>query len=109
MSLRRLSVCGSIPELLTQDAFLDTRIAYVAETGPKTNRVKRIALMDSDGSNLRYLTSLITVPKLPPNPPEVMVAGDGAGVNDASHLRANRADGNIPARCITITRLCPRV
>ncbi len=40
-----------------QGAFLDTRIVYVAETGPKTNRVKRIAIMDSDGSNHRYLTT----------------------------------------------------
>ena len=40
-----------------QQAFLDTRIVYVAETGPKNNRQKRIAIMDSDGSNHRYLTS----------------------------------------------------
>lgn len=39
-----------------QQPYLDTSIVYVAETGPKTNRVKRIALMDSDGSNHRYLT-----------------------------------------------------
>ena len=37
--------------------FLDTRVVYVAETGPKTNRQKRIAIMDSDGSNHRYLTT----------------------------------------------------
>ncbi len=40
-----------------QQAFLDTRIVYVAETGPKNARQKRIAIMDSDGSNHRYLTS----------------------------------------------------
>ena len=39
-----------------EQPFLDTRIVYVAETGPKTNRQKRIAIMDSDGSNHRYLT-----------------------------------------------------
>ncbi|MCJ8191459.1 Tol-Pal system beta propeller repeat protein TolB [Sphingomicrobium aestuariivivum] len=39
-----------------EEPFLDTRIVYVAETGPKGNRVKRIALMDSDGQNHRYLT-----------------------------------------------------
>jgi TolB protein len=39
-----------------QQPYLDTRIVYVAETGPKNARVKRIALMDSDGSNHRYLT-----------------------------------------------------
>ncbi len=40
-----------------QSGFLDTRIVYVAETGPKTRRLKRIAIMDSDGSNHRYLTT----------------------------------------------------
>jgi len=40
-----------------EQPFLDTRIVYVAETGPKTNRLKRIAIMDSDGSNHRYLTT----------------------------------------------------
>ena len=40
-----------------QSGFLDTRIVYVAETGPKTRRLKRIAIMDSDGSNHRYLTA----------------------------------------------------
>ena len=39
-----------------QQPFLDTRIVYVAETGPKDNRQKRVAIMDSDGSNHRYLT-----------------------------------------------------
>ncbi|WP_265571598.1 Tol-Pal system beta propeller repeat protein TolB [Sphingomicrobium nitratireducens] len=42
--------------LTGEGAFLDTRIVYVAETGPKNARVKRIAIMDSDGSNHRYLT-----------------------------------------------------
>ena len=40
-----------------EQPFLDTKIVYVAETGPKTNRQKRIAIMDSDGSNHRYLTA----------------------------------------------------
>jgi TolB protein len=40
-----------------QQAFLDTRVVYVAETGPKNARLKRIAIMDSDGSNHRFLTS----------------------------------------------------
>ena len=34
----------------------DSRVVYVAETGPKNARVKRIAIMDADGSNHRYLT-----------------------------------------------------
>jgi TolB protein len=36
--------------------FFDTRIAFVDESGPKENRRKRLAVMDQDGGNVRYLT-----------------------------------------------------
>ena len=52
-----------------QQPYLDTRIVYVAETGPKNNRQKRIALMDSDGSNHRYLTigrNTVVTPRFSP-------------------------------------------
>ena len=37
--------------------FFDSKIAYIAETGPKDNRVKRLAIMDSDGANHRFITT----------------------------------------------------
>ena len=40
-----------------ESPFFDSRIAYIAETGPKGHRIKRLAVMDSDGANHRYLTS----------------------------------------------------
>lgn len=40
-----------------ESPFFDSKIAYIAETGPKGNRMKRLAIMDSDGANHRYLTS----------------------------------------------------
>lgn len=43
--------------LTGEDPFFDSRIAYIAETGPKDNRRKRLAIMDSDGANHRFLTS----------------------------------------------------
>lgn len=42
--------------LTGESPFFDSRIAYIAETGPKDNRVKRLAIMDSDGANHRFLT-----------------------------------------------------
>ena len=36
--------------------FFDTRIAFVDESGPKERRRKRLAVMDQDGGNVRYLT-----------------------------------------------------
>ncbi|MCL2439696.1 MAG: Tol-Pal system beta propeller repeat protein TolB [Alphaproteobacteria bacterium] len=44
-------------ELSGDEGYFDTRILYVAETGPKTNRTRRLALMDQDGHNLKYLTN----------------------------------------------------
>jgi TolB protein len=47
----------------------DTRIAYVAETGSPAARVKRIAIMDSDGFNHKYLTAgdtIVLTPRLSP-------------------------------------------
>jgi TolB protein len=50
--------------------YFDTRITYVAETGPRTAPVKRVAIMNYDGSDHRYLTAgEVTVlnPRLSPD------------------------------------------
>ncbi len=56
---------------LTGDAgYFDSRIAYIAETGPRKNRVKRLAIMDQDGANIEYLTtgqSLALTPRFAPD------------------------------------------
>ncbi len=40
-----------------ESPFFDSRIAYIAETGPKDRRMKLLAIMDSDGANHRFLTT----------------------------------------------------
>lgn len=40
-----------------ESPFFDSKIAYIAETGPKGNRTKRLAIMDSDGANHRFITT----------------------------------------------------
>ena len=40
-----------------ESPFFDSKIAYIAETGPKDHRMKRLAIMDSDGANHRYITN----------------------------------------------------
>jgi len=40
-----------------ESPFFDSRIAYIAESGPKNNRIKRLAIMDSDGANHRFITN----------------------------------------------------
>ena len=42
--------------LLGEKGYFDTRVVYVAGTGPRDRRVKRLAIMDQDGENNRFLT-----------------------------------------------------
>ncbi|HXV73582.1 MAG TPA: Tol-Pal system protein TolB, partial [Sphingomonadales bacterium] len=49
-------IADDIYERLTgEKGYFDTRIVYVSETGPKSKRVKRLAIMDQDGANNRFL------------------------------------------------------
>jgi TolB protein len=56
--------------LTGESPFFDSRIAYIAESGPKDKRVKRLAIMDSDGANHRFLTngqSIVLSPRFSPD------------------------------------------
>jgi TolB protein len=56
--------------LTGESPFFDSRIAYIAESGPKDRRVKRLAIMDSDGANHRFLTngqSVVLGPRFSPD------------------------------------------
>ena len=39
-----------------ETGYFDSRVVYIAETGPKDDRSKRVAIMDFDGSNTQFLT-----------------------------------------------------
>ncbi len=57
-----------------EEGYFDSRIVYIAETGPHTKRVKRLAIMDQDGANHKYLTdgsSLVLTPRFSPNRQEI--------------------------------------
>jgi TolB protein len=57
-----------------EDGYFDTRIVYIAESGPAQKRVKRLALMDQDGANHQYLTdgaALVLTPRFSPSAQEV--------------------------------------
>ena len=60
--------------LTGEEGYFDTRIIYVAEEGPKVQRVKKLAIMDQDGANTKYLTlgnELVLTPRF--NPTNQMV------------------------------------
>ena len=68
-------ITDKVYERLTgEKGYFDTRIIYVAEDGPKTKRIKKLAIMDQDGSNTKYLTlgnELVLTPRF--NPTNQMV------------------------------------
>ena len=68
-------ISDKIYERLTgEEGYFDTRIIYVAESGPKNQRIKKLAIMDQDGSNTKYLTlgnELVLTPRF--NPTNQMV------------------------------------
>ena len=68
-------IADAIYKSLTgEDGYFDTRIVFVSETGPKDKRVKRLAIMDQDGFNVRYLTSgraLVLTPRFSPTSQEI--------------------------------------
>lgn len=51
-------ISDAIYQSLTgEGGYFDSRIVFVDESGPKANRIKRLAMMDYDGANVQYLTS----------------------------------------------------
>lgn len=55
--------------LTGEEGYFDTRIVYVAESGPPDRRVKRLAIMDQDSANHRFLTdgsNLVLTPRFSP-------------------------------------------
>ena len=64
-----------------EKGFFDTRIAFVDETGPPEGRRKRLAIMDQDGANMRYMTrgdDLVVTPRFSPSSQDVTYMSFGA-------------------------------
>ena len=56
------------------DGYFDTRVVFVSEEGPKDKRVKRLAIMDQDGFNVRALSDgrdLVLTPRFSPTANEI--------------------------------------
>jgi TolB protein len=68
-------IADAIYKRLTgEDGYFDSRIVYVAESGPYDRRVKRLAIMDQDGENHRYLTDgsyIVLTPRFSPSTQEI--------------------------------------
>ncbi|MCO5133049.1 MAG: Tol-Pal system beta propeller repeat protein TolB [Phyllobacteriaceae bacterium] len=76
-------------ELTGEDGYFDTRIVFVDESGSKQKRIKRLAIMDQDGANLRYLSKgddLVLTPRFSPTRQEITYMSF-AGGNPKVYLR----------------------
>jgi TolB protein len=65
-----------------EEGYFDTRIVYVAESGPATRKIKRLAIMDQDSENHKFLTdgrSLVLTPRFSPNTQEILYLSYAGG------------------------------
>lgn len=84
-------IADAIYERLTgEKGYFDTRIVFVDETGPKDNRVRRLAIMDQDGANVRYLTNspteIIRNPRFSPSRQEITYVSQPIGETPRVYL-----------------------
>ena len=68
-------VSDAIYKRLTgEDGYFDTRIVYISESGPYLDRIKRLAIMDQDGYNHKFLTDgsyMVLNPRFSPTSQEI--------------------------------------
>jgi TolB protein len=82
---RRLAhiISDAVYERVTgEKGYFDSRVVFVDETGPKDRRVKRLAVMDQDGANVKYLTrgeEIVLTPRFSPTSPEITFMAFGQG------------------------------
>ncbi len=73
---------GIYAKLTGEGPYFDSRIVFIDETGPKGDRRKRLAIMDQDGANLRYLLradGLVLTPRFSPNDQSVLYISYDSG------------------------------
>lgn len=62
--------------------YFDSRVVFVSESGPKNQRVKRLAVMDYDGQNVAYLTdgsSIVLAPRFSPTGEQILFTSYASG------------------------------
>ncbi len=68
-------IADAIYKRITGDpGYFDTKVVYVSETGPATRRIKKLAIMDQDGFNHRFIStgqSLVLTPRFSPTAHEI--------------------------------------
>lgn len=85
-SWRRIAhkVADAVYSRLTgESGYFDSKVVFVAETGAKNDRRKRLAVMDHDGAGLSYLTdgnAIVLSPRFSPSAREVLYTSYETGL-----------------------------
>jgi len=86
-----------------EKGFFDSRVVFVDESGPKEKRRKRLAVMDMDGANVKYLgggDNLVVTPRFSPSAQQVAYMSFGSADPKVTLLNLEtgqrEAVGNFP-------------
>ncbi len=94
--------------------YFDSRVVYVAESGPKNQRQKRLGVMDYDGANIKYLTdssSIVLAPRFSPNGDRILFTSYASGfpaiyVMNVGNLKTRNL-GEVPGTMTFAPRFSP--
>ena len=81
-----------------EGGYFDSRVVFVSETGPKDQRLKRLAIMDYDGANLQYLTdssALVLAPRFSPTGDRVLYTSYESGAPRIYVLDVGRVERRV--------------
>lgn len=93
-----------------EGGYFDTRVAFIAEEGPKNARLKRLAIMDYDGANVQFLTdsrSLVLAPRFSPQGDRILYTSYESGfpqvyIMDVATVQRRPLE-SIPAETMTFS------
>ncbi|WP_442771961.1 Tol-Pal system beta propeller repeat protein TolB [Paenirhodobacter enshiensis] len=111
---RRLAhkVADAVYSRITGEApYFDSRVVYVAESGSKAARQKRIAIMDYDGANVKYLTdssAIVLAPRLSPDGNRVLYTTYETGFPRIKMLNVASGGGSLMAETPGTMTFSPR-
>ncbi len=97
-SWRRLAhkVADEVYSRITgEGGYFDSRVSFISESGPKDARRKRVAVMDYDGANIRFLTddsTIVLAPRFSPNGDTVLYTSYETGLPEIFLI--GEADGS---------------
>jgi TolB protein len=94
--------------------YFDSRVVYVAESGPKNQRQKRLGVMDYDGANIQYLTdssSIVLAPRFSPAGDRILYTSYASGfpsiyLMDVASLQTRNL-GELPGTMTFAPRFSP--